>query len=56
MAVARDHRDPQAPIDELEFDEEESARHNEYFDSRRPRSGWKSFFNKNKKSSASEPR
>ena len=56
MAVARDHRDPQAPIEELEYDEDESARHQEYFDSRRPRSGWKSFFNKNKKSSASEPR
>ena len=56
MAVARDHRDPQAPIEELEYDEDESARHQEYFDSRRPHSGWKSFFNKNKKSSASEPR
>jgi hypothetical protein len=55
MAVARDHRAPQAPIEELEYDEEESARHNKYFDSCRPRSGWKGFF-KNKKSSASEPR
>jgi hypothetical protein len=54
MAVARDHRAPQAPIVEIEYDEEESARHSEYFDSRRPRSGWKSLFKKNKPS-ASEP-
>jgi hypothetical protein len=41
MAVAHDHRAPQAPIDKMEYDEEESARHNEYYDSRRPRSGEK---------------
>jgi hypothetical protein len=55
MAVARDQRAPQALIEELEYDEDESARHNEYFDSCHPRSGWKTLFKKNK-SSALEPR
>ena len=43
MAAGRDPRDPQAPMEEIEYDEEQSACHNEYFDSRRPRSGWNSF-------------
>jgi hypothetical protein len=54
MAVAHDPRAPQAKMEEIEYDEEESACHKEYFDSRCPRSGWKSLFKKNK-FSASEP-
>jgi hypothetical protein len=30
-------------MEEIEYDKEQFARHNEYFDSRRLRSGWNSF-------------
>jgi hypothetical protein len=43
MAAGRNPRAPQAPMEEIEYNEEQSARHNEYFNSRRPLSGWNSF-------------
>jgi hypothetical protein len=41
MSQGQDARAPQAPLGELEFDEEDSRRHRDYFDSRKPKSGWK---------------
>ena len=51
-----DYRAPQKPIEELEYSDEEKSRHKAYYDSRKPRSGWKSFFAKGAKRPSSEPR
>ena len=37
-----DHRAPQLPIEELEYSDEEKSRHAAYFNSRKPRKGWRS--------------
>jgi hypothetical protein len=42
MSQGHDARLPQAPIEELAFDDEESRHYNRgYFDSGKPKSGWK---------------
>jgi hypothetical protein len=46
MAQGHDARSPQAPIEELAFDDDESNRHRAYFDSRKPKSGWKSLLSR----------
>jgi hypothetical protein len=41
MSQGQDAPAPQASLEELEFDEEDSRRHCDYFGSRKPKSGWK---------------
>ena len=39
-----DYRALQKPIEELEYSDEEKNKHKDYYESRKPRKGWKSFF------------
>jgi hypothetical protein len=41
MSQGHDARLPQAPIEELAFNDEESRHNRGYFDSGKPKSGWK---------------
>ena len=57
-AVSRssDYRAPQKPIEELEYSDEEKSRQAAYYESGKPRKGWKSFFAKGAKRPSSKPR
>ena len=45
-----DHRTPQLPIEEFEYSDEDKSRHTDtaYYESRKPRKGWKSYFPKSR--------